>query len=187
MQEAVPSGQGAMAALIGGSNEATQELCREAISIAGGACELANYNGGGQVVISGAKAAVEKAVQIAGEKKELGIRRAVLLAVSAPFHSSLMSPAAEKLWPFLQKMEVAPLQIPYIANVDAKVYSDSKMIRENLKAQVASSVRWEQSMGLLPGLSVSKAFEIGPGKVLAGLLRRIVKEVDCASIELPNN
>lgn len=187
MQEAVPAGQGAMAALIGGTNEAVIELCKEAAAATGKACEMANFNGGGQVVISGAKAAVEKAIALCEEKKEFGIRRAVLLPVSAPFHCSLMQPAADNLRPVLEKMEIAPLKVPYIANVDAEAYKDAKAIVGNLYAQVSKSVLWEQSMAKLPALGIQAAYEIGPGRVLAGLMRRIVKDLNCTPVEAPDS
>lgn len=183
MQEAVPAGRGSMAALMGGTNEATEELCREVSRALGQKVELANYNGGGQLVISGDKATVERVVALCSERKELGIRRAVILPVSAPFHSSLMSPAAERLRPRLQSLKISALKMPYIANIDAKSSTDSAAIPKKLEAQIASSVLWEQSMLLLPSLGVTQAIEIGPGKVLAGLMRRIVKEIPTQSIE----
>lgn len=183
MQEAVAPGQGAMAALMGGTNEVTEKVCLEASEKTGKVCEMANFNGGGQLVISGDKIAVEAAIQIAEGNKELGIRRAVLLPVSAPFHCSLMQPAADKLLPLLKRMEVASLKTPYIANVDAKVHQDSRTIVDNFYQQVAKSVLWEQSMLKLPELGITEAMEIGPGKVLSGLMKRIVRELNCTAVE----
>lgn len=187
MQEAVPAGRGAMAALIGGTNEATAALCAEASQESGLKCELANFNGGGQLVISGDRLAVELAINKCEEKKELGIRRAVLLPVSAPFHSSLMQPAADRLAPELKALTIGALAYPYVANVDAKLTSDKNLIVPKLTQQIASSVRWEQSMQLLPSLGITAALEIGPGKVLAGLMRRIVKEIPVTALESPES
>lgn len=187
MQDAVPAGVGAMAAIIGGTNEAVEELCAEASTDTGQKCEMANYNGGGQIVVSGHAAAVEKLIALAGMREELGIRRAVPLPVSAPFHSSLVQKAADDLLPELKEIEIAPLTCPYIANVDAKIYDDHQVIVDNLYKQIASSVRWEQSMLKLQDAGIERAFELGPGKVLSGLQRRIDKTIKCYSIEGPES
>lgn len=186
MQEAVPAGVGAMAALMGGTNDATEGLCKEAAAATGKVCEMANYNGGGQIVISGHKEAVEKAVALAEANKDLNIRRAVLLPVSAPFHCSLIQKAADDLKPELDSLELGTLSCPYIANVDAETYDNTSAIAENLYKQIASSVKWEQSMQKLAGLGIERAFEIGPGKVLMGLQRRIDRNIKCTAIEAPD-
>jgi len=183
MQEAVPAGTGAMAALIGAQEAHVASLCSAAAKASGKTCEMANFNGGGQIVISGHKEAVEEAVRLVGADPAYGISRAVLLPVSAPFHCSLMKPAAERMRPLLERVELGALQIPYIANVDAKVYGASDGVVERLLAQISGAVRWEQSMQLLSGLGVTDALEIGPGKVLSGLMRRIDKSVKCKSVD----
>lgn len=186
MQEAVPAGTGAMAALIGAEETKTSELCQSAASEAGGVCEMANFNGGGQIVISGDKAAVEMAVSLASENKDkFGIRKAVLLNVSAPFHCSLMQSTADGLKPNLDALKISALKYPYIVNVDAEVCEDSAKIVDNLYKQIASSVRWEQSMQKLAGLGVTETYEVGPGKVLMGLLRKIDKGIACKPVENP--
>ncbi len=186
MQDAVPTGIGAMAALIGGTNQVTENLCREAATATDKVCEMANYNGGGQIVISGHKEAVEKALEIAETSPDLNIRRAVLLPVSAPFHCSLMQKAADDLKPELDAMKLADLACPYIANVDAEIYDKTDMIARNLYEQIASCVKWEQSMQKLAGLGIERAFEVGPGEVLVGLQRRIDRTIKCMAVETPD-
>lgn len=184
MQEAVPVGTGAMAALIGAVEDKVAALCKAASATAGGkACEMANFNGGGQIVISGHKEAVEEAARLAGSDTSYGIAKAVLLPVSAPFHCSLMKKAEENMKPLLTATKIGGLAFPYIANVDAKVHSDADGIVPRLLQQICGSVRWEQSMQGLAALGVTEALEIGPGKVLSGLMRRINKEVKCKGVD----
>lgn len=179
MQEAVPVGTGAMAALVGGAEAGVRSLCEAASRATGKACEPANFNGGGQIVISGHKEAVDEAVRLAGSDPAYGVSRAVPLAVSAPFHSSLMKKAEERMQPLLAATKIALLACPYIANVDAQVHGDAGGVVDRLVRQICGSVRWEQSMQQLPSLGVTEAIEVGPGRVLAGLLRRIQKDTKC--------
>jgi [acyl-carrier-protein] S-malonyltransferase len=182
MQEAVPVGTGAMAALIGAVEEKVKSLCASASSATGGkVCEMANFNGGGQIVISGHKEAVEEAARLAAADPSFGIAKAVILPVSAPFHCSLMKRAEENMKPLLAATKISSMAFPYIANVDALVHMDGVVPR--LLQQICGSVRWEQSMQGLNGLSVTEAYEIGPGKVLSGLMRRINKEVKCRGVD----
>lgn len=183
MQEAVPVGTGAMAALIGAQEPNAAALCKAASATGGKVCELANFNGGGQIVISGHKEAVEEAARLAGSDTSYGIARAVLLPVSAPFHCSLMKRAEENMQPLLEATKISALAYPYIANVDAKSHGDRDGIVPRLLAQITGSVRWEQSMQLLSGLGITEALEVGPGKVLSGLMRRINKEVKCCGVD----
>ncbi len=183
MQEAVPAGTGAMAALIGAQEANVKSLCEAAAKTTGKVCEMANFNGGGQIVVSGHKEAVEEAVRLVGADPAYGVAKAVLLPVSAPFHCSLMKRAEESMRPLLEKVAVGKLAAPYIANVDAKIYSDSSGIVARLLAQISGAVRWEQSMQQLSGLGVTEAFEVGPGKVLSGLMRRIDKTVKCKGVD----
>lgn len=183
MQEAVPVGTGAMAALIGVVESNVKSLCGAASSTTGKICEMANFNGGGQIVISGHKEAVEEAVRLAETDTSYAIGKAVLLQVSAPFHSSLMKRAEENMRELLLKTTVKTPFCPYIANVDAKVHSDVTGIVPRLLEQICGSVRWEQSMAQLSSLEVSEALEIGPGKVLSGLMRRISRETKCRGVD----
>ncbi len=182
MQEAVPVGTGAMAALVGGEEAGVKSLCEEASRLTGRSCEMANFNGGGQIVISGYRQAVEEAVRIASSDPAYGVARAILLPVSAPFHSSLMKKAEENMRPLLEATPFSPLACPYIANVDAQVHREEG-VKERLIQQICGSVRWEQSMKQLPALGVTEALEIGPGRVLAGLLRRIEKSIKCRAVD----
>lgn len=186
MQEAVPSGKGAMAALLGAEAEEVSRLCREVTQELGGdeTVSPANFNGGGQVVVSGTHRAVQTIIDIAPSH---GIRRALLLEVSAPFHCKLMEPAAKRVADALKSISVSKPKIPYIANVDASIHDDSHGISDRLIRQIPNPVRWEQSMKLLPTQGISQAVEIGPGKVLTGLLRRINKEIKTFNIENPND
>ncbi len=177
MQRAVPEGEGAMAALIGCSHAIAQKICEEAQKTHG-VCEVANFNGGGQIVISGHKKAVDVAMILATEEK----LRAVPLAVSAPFHCSLMRPAAEELLPILNKLIVHELSLPYIPNVWAHLCDDHHQIVKNLYQQVDQSVLWEQSMEQLPQLGIEQCFEIGPRRTLSGFMRRICK-IPCTSLD----
>ena len=180
MQQAVPEGVGAMAALMGLDGSVVAELCREASNGIDDACQPANFNGAGQVVVAGHRGAVERAMKLAQER---GCKLARLLPVSAPFHSALMAPAAEALRAELERVEIGPLEIPVVSNVEAREYQDAARVRELLHRQVTGSVRWEESMLRLAELGVTEAFEVGPGAVLAGLLRRTVRTIALRPLE----
>ncbi|MGZ3651586.1 MAG: ACP S-malonyltransferase [Bdellovibrionota bacterium] len=177
MQEAVPVGTGAMAALVGAAEDKARALCDAARAATGKSAELANFNGGGQIVISGHKEAVEEAARLAGADPAYGIAKAVLLPVSAPFHCSLMKKAEDNMRPLLESTKVSAPSCAYVANVDAKAYTDASGIVDRLVRQICGSVRWEQSMQLLPTLGVTEGIEVGPGRVLFGLMRRIQKDL----------
>ncbi|MEW6125449.1 MAG: ACP S-malonyltransferase [Acidobacteriota bacterium] len=178
MQEAVPAGEGAMAALIGGDVASVESLCEAVASL--GVCQPANINSPSQIVIAGNKAAVERAVELAKDK---GFRRAVLLAVSAPFHCQLMKPAAEKLQPVLEATTFADLQTPLVTNVDARIIATGTAARDSLCRQVASPVRWSDSVRLLLEEGVGVFVEVGAGKVLSGLVRNLSKECKVFNVE----
>jgi [acyl-carrier-protein] S-malonyltransferase len=181
MQKAVPVGVGSMAALFGLSAEEVSQVCAEAAQ--GQVVSPANLNGGGQVVVAGHTEAVRRAITVA---KSHGAKRAVELAVSAPFHCPLMAPVAEGLARVLSEISVSPLNVGVIANVTAEVNTDPACVKELLVRQVTAPVRWEESMGKLQALGCTAALEIGPGKVLAGLLKRIASELPCASFGDPS-
>lgn len=181
MQNAVPAGQGAMAAIIGLDTAAVQALCDEVAE--GDVCAPANMNGAGQIVISGSDAAIERAVAAAKDK---GAKRAVKLAVSAPFHCSLMQPAADELAEALAPITVGALKVPVIANVNAEPNSDPDRVKRLLIEQVTGAVRWEDSVRTLTGMGVTRAFELGSGSVLRGLVRRIDKNLDVTTIGEPH-
>jgi len=172
MQEAVPAGQGAMAAVIGLAPEAVAEACAEAAATTGEICSTANFNSPEQTVIAGSAAGVAKAGEILRAR---GAKRVLPLPVSAPFHCALMKPAEEKLAPFLAAASFRPLAIPVVTNVDAVETTDPEVARESLRRQICSPVRWVESVQRLARLAPS-ALECGPGTVLAGLARRIAKE-----------
>jgi [acyl-carrier-protein] S-malonyltransferase len=180
MQEAVPAGKGAMAALIGVEFEVAQEIAKRVTN--GGVCQAANDNGGGQVVLSGTTGAIDNAIAIAAE---YGVRRAVKLPVSAPFHSSLMEPAAKVMAEALAAVSIEVPVVPLIANVTAEETSDPNEIRDLLVRQVTGTVRWRESVGTLKTKGVTQAIEIGAGKVLAGLVKRIDKDIDALSLQTP--
>jgi len=182
MQEAVPVGQGAMAALMGLSLEATRAVCAEC-SQPGEPVEPANLNGGGQIVISGHAAAIDRAIPAC---KAAGAKRAVKLAVSAPFHCSLMKPAADKLAAALADIAVTAPSVPVVANVTAEPYTDAARIKELLVQQVTGSVRWEESIQTIAKLGVTKAYELGSGAVLKGLVKRIAETIDVTTIGEPH-
>jgi [acyl-carrier-protein] S-malonyltransferase len=167
MQEAVPVGQGAMAALLGADLAQAQELTKAAAQ--GQVCEAANDNAPGQVVISGAKAAIERAVALA---PKYGARRAVPLPVSAPFHCALMQPAAEAMRAALQEVEIEAPAVPVIANVLASPISNPEEIRARLVEQVTGMVRWRETMLFLKANGATTVYEIGSGRVLTGITRR---------------
>jgi [acyl-carrier-protein] S-malonyltransferase len=182
MQEAVPAGVGAMAALIGGRTELVDEICREASE--NGVCSPANLNSPNQTVIAGHSAAVQRAVELA---KSRGIKRAVLLSVSAPFHCELMGPAAVRLKPVLDAIELGALTVPLVTNVDAGFVNDGKEARQCLLRQVASPVRWRQSVELLLSNGVTTFIEAGPGKVLSGLIGQISRDRQVLNVEDPRS
>lgn len=172
MQEAVPAGQGAMAAVIGLAPGAVAAACAEAAAATGEVCSAANFNSPEQTVIAGSAAGVAKAGEIL---KARGAKRVLPLPVSAPFHCALMKPAEEKLAPFLAAASFRPLAIPVVTNVDALETTDPEVARESLRRQICSPVRWVESVQRLAALAPS-AVESGPGTVLAGLARRIAKD-----------
>ena len=178
MQEAVPVGTGAMAAILGKGLDAVGEICAAAAQ--GQVCEPANVNSPEQIVISGDTAAVERGVEIAQER---GAKRAVMLPVSAPFHCSLMKPAQERLAANLQKLNLSAPRIPVISNVYAKPVQEAQSSREALIRQVTGSVRWSESMLWLIQHGVQTFIEIGPGKVLCGLMRQIDRSKKCLNVE----
>ena len=181
MQQAVPPGQGSMAAILGMPAEALIAVCRDA-SRAGAPAQPANLNSPEQIVISGATAAVERAVALA---KERGAKRAVLLQVSAPFHCSLMQPAQDGLSPILQEIPFSAAKIPVVVNVDAALVTDGARLRDALIRQVTGAVRWTESMQLLIAEGVTTFIEVGPGKVLSGLMRQIDRSQKFAQVEDP--
>jgi [acyl-carrier-protein] S-malonyltransferase len=183
MQDAVPVGQGAMAALMGLDLAATRALCAKC-SAPGEPVEPANLNGAGQIVISGHVAAVDRAI---AEAKTAGAKRAVKLAVSAPFHCSLMKPAAEKLAIALAPIAIAAPRVPIIANVTAEPTQDPARIKELLVEQVTSPVRWEESVQAIAKLGVTQAYELGSGSVLKGLVKRIAETITIATIGEPQD
>lgn len=183
MQEAVPPGVGAMAALLGLDLDAAEAVAKEAAT-ADEVCEVANDNAPGQVVVSGHKAAVERAMEIAKGK---GSRRAMLLAVSAPFHCALMEPAAEVMANALAGTTIHPPVVPLVANVLARPVSDPTEIRQRLIEQITGTVRWRESMAWLGANGVTRFVEIGAGKVLSGLVRRIVPDATTMTAGAPDD
>ncbi|MCK6537035.1 MAG: ACP S-malonyltransferase [Polyangiaceae bacterium] len=179
MQDAVPEGEGAMAALMGGDAAAVAALCRDAA--ADGSVAPANFNAPGQVVIAGTKAAVERAAALAAERK----LKAIPLKVSAPFHCTLMAPAAERMQGELSAIAFSPLSFPVISNVDAQPNADPARVAALLVRQIDGAVRWQQSIELMAAQGVERALEIGPGKVLAGLVKRIDKRIAVHSVSDP--
>jgi [acyl-carrier-protein] S-malonyltransferase len=177
MQAAVPVGVGAMAALLGLDFDAVQSVAAEAA--AGEVCQAANDNDPGQVVVSGHKAAVERAVELA---KERGAKRAVLLPVSAPFHCELMAPAADKMKEALAAVNIQAPAVPVVSNVRAAGVSDPDEIRELLVQQVTGSVRWRESVMWMASQGVDQIWEIGAGKALSGMVRRIDRAIECKVI-----
>jgi len=189
MQEAVAAGEGAMAALLGAELEQAQAICADAAVLAHEdgteerqVVEAANDNGGGQVVISGHRAAVERALELA---KARGVRRAMLLPVSAPFHCALMAPAAEVMQDALGNTALCPPEVPVVANVTAERATDPNEIRGLLVQQVTSTVRWRESVLACAAMGVDSFLELGAGKVLAGLVKRISPDSAAASAGTP--
>ncbi len=178
MQEAVPVGVGAMAAILMLPVDTIREICQEAAQ--GEVCEPANINSADQVVISGSKGAVERAAEMC---KARGAKRAVMLPVSAPFHCSLMQPAQDRLAADLKALTFHPMEVPLITNVDAKIIQSSDSGRDALIRQVTGAVQWERSMRELVGSGVGTFVEVGPGKVLCGLMRQIDRTQTCFNVE----
>ncbi|MCF6265350.1 MAG: ACP S-malonyltransferase [Desulfuromusa sp.] len=168
MQEAVPVGAGAMAAIMGIKKEELLQLCQDVA--AGEVVTPANYNSPGQIVIAGHTSAVERAIVLA---KERGAKRALLLPVSAPFHSSLMAQAAQRLQAELESINVAPLTCPVVSNVEAVPYQEEAKVKTLLVEQVCAPVRWDESIQKMKDLGVTRYIEIGPGRVLSSLIKRI--------------
>jgi [acyl-carrier-protein] S-malonyltransferase len=182
MQEAVPVGEGAMAAILGLDLAAVQEVAAEAAG--DGICQAANDNDPSQVVVSGSKAAVERAVEIAKEK---GAKRALLLPVSAPFHCSLMAPAAAVMAEALAEVTINTPAVPVVANVVAEAVSDPAQIRALLVDQVTGSVRWRESVMWMGERGVTEAYEIGAGKALSGLIKRINRDITTQAVGTPED
>lgn len=181
MQQAVPEGEGAMAAVLGLDNDELQKVCNYAAE--GGVVEPVNFNAPGQVVIAGEVEAVERAAAAA---KQAGAKRALLLPVSVPSHSSLMRGASEKLAEALDGVAIAAPRIPVIQNVEAQAYDNADAIREALVRQLYSPVRWVESVEQMQGQNASGIYiELGPGKVLSGLVKRIVKRTPVACVDSP--
>jgi [acyl-carrier-protein] S-malonyltransferase len=175
MQEAVPEGEGAMAAILGLDDQGVRAACAEAQ----GAVQAVNFNAPGQVVIAGQKAAVERAALLC---KSRGAKRAMTLPVSAPFHSSLMKPAGERLQSYLKEVRVTMPQIPVIHNVDVKIAASPQAIKDALVRQAASPVRWVETIQTMAQLGVTHVVECGPGKVLSGLTRRIAGDLQSFAV-----
>ncbi|AQQ02285.1 malonyl CoA-acyl carrier protein transacylase [Roseibium algicola] len=182
MQDAVPAGQGAMAALLGLEFDVAAEVAEAAAQ--GEVCQAANDNAPGQVVVSGHLAAVERAVEIA---KARGARRAVMLPVSAPFHCSLMGPAADKMAEALANAEIRSPVVPLVANVLARPITDANEIRDRLVQQVTGTVRWRESITWLADNGVDTFVEVGTGKVLTGMVKRIAKEATGMAVNSPED
>jgi [acyl-carrier-protein] S-malonyltransferase len=182
MQKAVPVGVGAMAALIGVDLDTATAIAKE--GAAGGMCEAANDNGGGQVVLSGEKQAVERAVETAKAK---GVKRAMMLPVSAPFHCALMQPAADAMAEALSKVSIKAPAVPVVANVLAQPITDPAAIIDALVQQVTGTVRWRESVAFMAGAGVTSFYEVGSGKVLAGLIKRIADAATVSSIGTPED
>ncbi len=180
MQKAVPVGEGAMAALLGMDLSVALDVAKEAAQ--GDVCEVANDNGGGQVVVSGTKAAVERAIQIAAGK---GAKRSVLLPVSAPFHCALMQPAADAMAEAFGKVEMIAPCVPLVANVTANRTSSADEIRDLLVKQVTGTVRWRECVLYMKEQEVDSLVELGSGKVLSGLAKRIDKAVAGTALNTP--
>lgn len=178
MQEAVPVGVGAMAAILGVEPDVLSAICEEAAQ--GEVVSPANFNSPGQIVIAGHAGAVNRAIEIAKAK---GYRKAMLLPVSAPFHCSLMKPAGERLAASLEGIQTAPLTVPVVSNVEALANSDHQRVKELLVRQVSAPVRWEESVTHMVTQGATRFIEIGPGKILSGLVKRIDKSCDTRNVE----
>ncbi len=181
MQEAVPVGQGGMAAIMGMEADALAALCVEAAE--GQVCSPANFNGGNQIVISGHKAAVERAMALAKAQKS----RAIPLKVSAPFHCALMAPAAEKVATALEAVTIGEMRVPVVSNVEATANQDASRVKDLLVRQVTGAVRWQESVELLAREGVTQSIEFGHGAVIKGLVRRIAKEMVVQQVGQPDD
>ncbi|MEO1106335.1 MAG: ACP S-malonyltransferase [Pseudomonadota bacterium] len=182
MQSAVPVGEGAMAAILGLDLEGVRAVAEEAAQ--GDVCQAANDNDPTQVVVSGAKAAVERAAEIAKEK---GAKRAILLPVSAPFHCALMQPAADVMAEALAAVEIKAPAVPLVANVRAEAVSDPDLIRQLLVEQVTGSVRWRESVQYMTAQGVTETWEIGAGKALSGMVRKINRDIVGKAVGTPDD
>jgi [acyl-carrier-protein] S-malonyltransferase len=182
MQEAVPVGQGAMAAVMGLPADKLREVCAAA-SAPGEPCEPANYNGGGQIVISGHTAAIDRAVAAA---KPAGAKLVKKLAVSAPFHCSLMKPAQDRLAAAMEGLAIARPTVPVVTNVSAEPTIDPARIHDQLVRQVIAPVRWEESIQAIAKTGVTRAYELGSGAVLKGLVKRIAETIETTTIGEPH-
>lgn len=182
MQAAVPVGVGAMAAILGLGYDAVTEVAAEAAQ--GEVCQAANDNDPGQVVVSGHKAAVERAVLIA---KGRGAKRAVILPVSAPFHCALMQPAAEAMAQALADVQICAPIVPLVANVSARATQDPEVIRAQLVSQITGAVRWRESVSFMASEGVTEIWELGAGKALSGMVRRIDRDVKSVSVSAPGD
>ena len=180
MQAAVPVGEGAMAAIIGLEAADVEEVCASAAK--GAICQIANDNGGGQLVISGARSAVEEAARLASER---GAKRAIMLPVSAPFHSALMGPAAERMREALAEVQKNAPAVPVIANVTVSPLTDPEEIAARLVEQVTGRVRWRETVEWFGGNGVHTLYEVGSGKVLTGLARRINRDLNAVAVNTP--
>jgi [acyl-carrier-protein] S-malonyltransferase len=182
MQGAVPVGHGAMAALLGLDVEAAAAVARDAAG--DGVCDVANDNGSGQVVVSGHRAAVERAVALAPER---GAKRAILLPVSAPFHCALMRPAAEAMARALAEVAIRAPRVPVVSNVEAAPLSSPEAIRDALVRQVTGAVRWRESVAMMAQAGVTRFVEVGAGKVLTGLVKRIAPDATAMNVGSPDD
>jgi [acyl-carrier-protein] S-malonyltransferase len=180
MQEAVPVGVGAMAAILGADVETVADACREAAQ--GEVCSLANINSPKQSVIAGHEAAVARAMEIL---KARGAKRVIKLKVSAPFHCALMQPAQDRLSADLERLEFSDLRVPLVRNIDAALVRDGDEARRSLVEQVSSPVQWLESVKFLAGAGVGTFIEVGPGKVLAGLVRHTISDAQCLNVSDP--
>ncbi len=181
MQDAVAVGEGAMAAILGIDASSIATICSEAAE--GQVCSPANFNGGNQIVISGHKDAVARAMVLAKAQKS----RAIPLKVSAPFHCSLMAPAAEKVAQALEHIEIGSMKVPVVSNVEATANQDPAKVKELLVKQVVGTVRWQQSVELLAAQGVTQAIEFGHGAVIKGLVRRIAKDMVVQAVGQPDD
>ena len=179
MQDAVPAGQGAMAAVLGLSSEDAARACTDAAAETGGVVSPANFNSPEQTVISGDAAPVERAAALCRDR---GAKKVVMLAVSAPFHCALMQPAQDRLAELLNALEFTPPAVPVAVNVDAALITDADRLRDALIRQVTGSVRWVESMRLLIEQQPTHFIEVGPGKVLCGLMRQIDRSQTCLNV-----
>jgi [acyl-carrier-protein] S-malonyltransferase len=182
MQQAVPVGEGGMSALLGAEIDQAEALAKDCAAATGGVCVVANDNAPGQVVISGTKAAIDRAPEIA---KALGIKRAMALNVSAPFHSPMMQPAADKMSEALAAVTIRPPTVPVVTNVTATEAREPDMIRRLLVEQVTARVRWRESVLSFRALGVQTTVEAGGAKVLTGMVKRIDKELQTVTLDTP--